>query len=218
MARVYLPYFEENSEPLDHRIAKALHKLGLALKHQTWMQANEEGLSPTQGQILSALFDSGSLTGSELAKQIGITLATVSDSVRVLVAKGFATKKPDARHPRASLIELTQAGRKAAAKTRTWPDFLSSAIGALSEPEKQVFNTAILKMIRTMQEVGQIPTSRMCITCTSFRPRVHEGPSPHHCALVDAPLADHHLRLDCPEHQAAPKEQRDAAWLAFVSP
>ncbi|MGE0869462.1 MAG: MarR family winged helix-turn-helix transcriptional regulator [Kofleriaceae bacterium] len=216
-ARVHLSFFDENSEPIDRRIAKALHKLGLAMKHQAWMQANEEGLSPTQAQIIGALAEGGALTVSELAKQLGVTMATVSDSVRVVVAKGFASKKPDPRHPRATLIELTQLGRKLAAKTKTWPEFLSAAVSSLSEPEQQAFNKALLKMIRMMQEAGQIPVSKMCITCTSFRPNVHDGPAPHHCALVDAPLADHHLRLDCPEHTEAAKPERDANWLAFIA-
>jgi hypothetical protein len=44
-----------DTPPLDRRIATGLHKLGLALKHQTWSQASEDGLSPTQGQILVVL-------------------------------------------------------------------------------------------------------------------------------------------------------------------
>ncbi len=44
MARQRLPFFEENTEPLDRRIAAGLHKVGLAMKQQAWQQANEEGL------------------------------------------------------------------------------------------------------------------------------------------------------------------------------
>jgi len=216
MRRASLPFFDDNSEALDQRIAKGLHKVGLALKHQTWIQANEEGLSPTQGQIISALSADGPLNGTELAKQLGVTLPTVSDSVRVLVEKGFAVKTPDERHPRASLIELTAAGRRVAAKTKAWPEFLANAVAVLSPNELEAFHKGLIKMITTLQEAGQIPMSRMCVTCTSFQPRVHEGPMPHHCAFVNAPMADRHIRLDCSEHIEASKPERAQIWHAFA--
>lgn len=92
MSRTSLPYFEENTEPLASRIATGLHKIGLAMKQQAWQQANEEGLSATQGQILAALATHGALTGSELSQRLGVTLPTISDSVRVLVEKTLVTK------------------------------------------------------------------------------------------------------------------------------
>jgi hypothetical protein len=72
-------------------------------------------------------------------------------------------------------------------------------------------------MIRALQEQGQIPVSRMCVTCVHFRPRLHDGPLPHHCAFVDAPMADRHLRVDCKEHEEAPGTQREEAWARFMS-
>lgn len=217
MARTRLPFFDENSEPLEQRIATALHKLGLAMKQQTWLKATEEGLSPTQGQILAALSQQGPLSATDLSKRIGVSLPTISDSVRVLVEKNLVAKKPDERHPRASLIALTAAGHTRAQKARSWPEFLASAISTLSETEKAAFLSGLVKMIRTLQENGQIPTNRMCVTCTNFRPNVHDGPLPHHCALVDAPMATRHLRIDCAEHQEAEAAARATAWERFQS-
>jgi len=218
MGRSPPTFFEQHSEPVDRRIATGLHKLGLALKQQTWALANEDGLSPTQGQILSALSSEGALSGTELADRLGVKLPTVSDSVRVLVEKGLVVKKPDPRHPRASLVELTSEGHRLAAQVRSWPEFLALAVGVLTEAEQETFLLGLLKMIRSLQEKGQIPVHRMCVSCKYFRPNVHSGPAPHHCALVDAPLAPKYLRLDCPEHQEAEKPQRDEAWERFIRP
>lgn len=225
MARRRLPSFPEResasafaggAEPTAHKIATGLHKLGLAMKHQTWLKAAEDGLSPTQGQILAALASDAPLTGTDLSKRLGVTLPTISDSVKALVDKALVVREPDPRHPRASLLSLTAAGKARAVSTRAWPEFLASAVSTLSEGEQHAFLSGLVKMIRTLQESGQIPTNRMCVTCTHFRPHVHEGEAPHHCAYVDAPMAEHHLRLDCAEHAEAPPELRAATWERFV--
>lgn len=218
MSRKSLPFFEENTEPLASRIATGLHKIGLAMKQQTWLQANEEGLSATQGQILSVLGASGPLSGTELSERLGVSLPTISDSVRVLVEKKLATKSPDPRHPRASLITPTKKGAAIGARARSWPEFMASAVQDLAPDEQRAFFSGVVKMIRSLQEQGLVPVSGMCVSCTHFRPNVHEGKSPHHCALVDAPLANQQLRLDCPEHARAEEPERTALWEQFMRP
>ncbi len=212
MAGRKLPFFDASADPIDERIATGLHKIGLAIKHQTWVAANEDGLSPTQGQILAALASDGALSGSEVSKRLGIGLPTISESARALVDKGLVEKSADPRHPRASLLSLTAAGKRRAASTRAWPEYLAGAVGALSADEQRAFYSGLVKMITTLQEDGRIPVGRMCVSCVHFRPRVHEGPMPHHCAFVDAPMAERHLRIDCKEHEeAAPSARADAA-------
>lgn len=210
------PTFDELSQPLDHRVVHGLHKLGLALKHQSWAKAQEQGLSPTQGQILTSLASDGPLSGSEVATRLGVSLPTVSDAVATLVSKRFVRKGADPRHPRARLLRLTAAGARRAAAARTWPDFLVPALDTLSVSEQTVLLVAVMKMIRALQAQGQIPTSRMCATCVHFRPHVHTGTLPHHCALVDAPMAERHLRLECPDHHEAPPDQQRTAWARFT--
>jgi len=213
-----LPYFDDNTEPLASRIATGLHKIGLAMKQQAWQQANEEGLSATQGQILAALVAHGPLTGSELSERLGITLPTVSDSVRVLVEKKLVTKSRDPRHPRASLLTPTKAGAALGARARSWPEFMAASIQDLTAEEQRAFFSGVVKMIRSLQEQGLVPISGMCATCKHFRPNVRAGASPHHCAFVDAPLANEQLRLDCPEHELADETVRGRIWEQFVRP
>jgi len=210
------PYFDEHTEPVASRIAAGLHKIGLAMKQQAWQQANEEGLSATQGQILAALVGSGPLTGTELSERLGVTLPTISDSVRVLVTKGLVTKSPDPRHPRASLLTPTPKGASLGARARSWPEFMADSVADLSPEEQRAFFTGVMKMIRSLQEQGLIPLSGMCVTCQHFRPNVRPGATPHHCALVDAPLAGDQLRLDCPEHASADATARQRIWEQFL--
>lgn len=200
---------------LASRIATGLHKIGLAMKQQAWQQANEEGLSATQGQILAALVGHGPLTGSELAERLGVTLPTVSDAVRVLVEKNLVQKGPDPRHPRASLLTPTARGAELGARARSWPEFMASAVGDLAQDEQRGFYAGVVKIIRSLQEEGLVPLGGMCVSCTHFRPSVHEGAAPHHCAFVDAPLAAERLRVDCPDHELADEATRREVWERF---
>jgi len=212
-----LPLAAAPPENLAARIAEGLHKIGLAMKHQAWREAHGEGLSATQGQILVAL-QQAPLTGSELSQRLGVSLPTISDSVRALLDKGLVTKGKDPRHPRASLLTPTKEGVALGARARAWPDFMADAVTELSSEEQRAFLAGVMKMIRALQEQGLIPLSGMCVTCTHFRPHVHDGASPHHCALVDAPLAAEELRIDCPEHERADDATRQRLWLSFVRP
>lgn len=216
MTRTRLPTIDETTAPLSSRIATGLHKIGLAMKHQAWQQANEEGLSATQAQILAALATHGELTGSELSQRLGVTLPTISDSVRVLVEKKLLTKSPDPRHPRASLLRLTSSGAQLGAQARSWPEFMAASVAELTLEEQRVFFSGVVKMIHSLQEQGLIPLRGMCVTCVHFRPNVRPGATPHHCALVDIQLASEKLRLDCPEHELAADVPRRELWEQFM--
>ena len=216
MVRQRASFFDDHSDPIAQRIATGLHKVGLAMKQQSWQLANDEGLSATQGQILAALVARSPLTVTELSEVLGLTLPTISESVRVLGTKQLVSKSPDPRHPRASLLTLTARGRALGVRARSWPEFLADAVATLDDAEQAVFFTGIVKMIRSLQEAGLVPVSGMCVTCTHFRPNVHAEPLPHHCALVDAPMANDHVRLDCAEHELADEPARNELWAHFM--
>jgi len=210
--------------PFDHestarRLSIALAKVGLALRTRAWQEAGERGLTPTQAQIL-ALLEGGRDSSSRLAhlaEGLGVTAATASEAVAALVRKGLVTSRRSAHDARARQIGLTRAGRQQARKAAGWTDFLRAAADTLEPDEQAVFLRGLVKMIRELQERGQIPVSRMCVTCSYFLPNVHpESATPHHCAFVDAAFGDRSLRLDCGDHVAAPEERVGRIWKAFV--
>lgn len=209
--------FDAISEPVPRRIATGLAKIGLALKTQGWSAAADQGLTPTQGQILSLLAARAPMRPSDLAAELGVTRATTSDAVTALTRKGLVAKAPAADDARAIALSLTDAGRGEAERTAVWPDFLLHAVDTLTPAEQTVFLRSLVKMIRALQERGEISTARMCAACRYFRPNVHDDPErPHHCAYVDAPFGDRHLRLDCPEFEAADAGQAETAWRRFA--
>jgi DNA-binding MarR family transcriptional regulator len=207
---------------LARRIVVGLNKLGLALRSHAWRGAAAERLTPTQGQILAMLqsmpaSDVRGATLSGIAEQLAVTPATASDAVAALETKGLIRKIRDESDTRRIRLELTWEGWRMAERAALWPDFLLRAVGALEPGEQAVLLRAIIKMIRVLQERGEISVSRMCVTCRFFKPYAHADPQrPHHCAFVDAPFGDAELRLDCQDQEPAPATEAALAWERFA--
>lgn len=199
--------FDFAADPVSRRVAAGLAKIGLAIKTRAWREAGRRGLTPTQGQVLTLLRlrPQTGMRLAEIAQGLAVTAATASDAVAALARKGLVKKLRAADDGRSLAVRLTSAGSREADRVAGWPDFLLDAIEALSPGEQEVFLRGLIEMIRRLQERGQIPISRMCVTCRFFRPNVHaDAQRPHHCDFVDAPFGDRHLRLDCPDHAPPP--------------
>lgn len=211
--------FDEITAPAPDRVASGLAKIAMSLKSSAWKGAQPHGVSPTQAQILSLLKGApGGLRPGEIAERLAITAATVSEMVKTLIGKGLAERAVDPSDKRASRILATEDGLRIADRTSEWPDALVSAIHMLDGQEQAVMLKALSKMIRTLQQTGSIPVQSMCVTCRHFRPFAHgDAELPHHCAFIDAPFGDRHLRLDCPEQVPAAPDAEAAAWNIFTS-
>ena len=197
-------YFDHHNDPLGQRIAQGLSKLGTALRHQAWRQASPQGLTPTQGQILTLLRSRPGATLAQVAEALAVRPATASDAVKSLVTKGLVSKSRRPGDARQLSLQLTAEGEQTAAQAVQWPEFLVEAIDQLDGEERQVLLRAIIRMISSLQKRGEVPVARMCVTCHHFRPRVHDNPlRPHHCAYVDAPFGEADLRIECREHEPA---------------
>lgn len=193
-------------DSLQQRVVIGLNKIGLAIKSHSWQDAGQQGLTPTQGQILTLLRSKG-LSGmrlSALANELGVSAATASDAVTTLVDKGLAQKTKAIDDGRAIAISLTPQGEKVAEKSSGWSDFLLEAVSELSEIEQEVFLRGLVKMICKLQEQKQISVARMCVNCQFFNPNVYpDSERPHYCNFVEAPFGDRSLQLDCPDQIAA---------------
>lgn len=207
-----------DAEGLPKRIASGLGRLALAVKAKAWRGASDEGITPTQGEVLARLAeqDAGLRLG-DLAAQLGISAPTASDAVNALVAKSLVEKKPGA-DKRAVTLRVTRSGRNMAARAGDWTDFLANSVSALDAKEQAGFLVSLAKIIRTMQDNGDISPQRMCVTCTHFRPYAHKDlRKPHHCAFVDAAFGDPELRLNCADHAQADQDQQQQAWQSVVA-
>lgn len=206
----------ESDSPLPSRISTGLHKIALAMRHHDWARGHRLSLTPTQAQILARLLARPGCRLSDIADDLALTPATVSDAVAALDRKGLLHKSRAEDDARAVSLSLTAEGRRAARAATVWPDFLADAVESLTPDEQAALLRSLVKLIRTLQHKGQIPVQRMCVTCRHFRPHAHPGSErPHHCTFVDAPFGDRSLRLDCPDHDPAPARDAAQNWKRF---
>ena len=203
-------------DPVSRRIASGLGRLALALKSRAWRGAADEGITPTQGELLSRLSEQSEGTRlSDLAHQLGISAPTASDAVGTLVAKALVEKQAGS-DKRSVTLKVTRSGRKVAARAGDWTDFLADSIATLDEEEQAGFLESLIKIIRNMQERGDISPQRMCITCQHFQPYAHkDAANPHHCGFIGMPFGAASLRLNCADHREAEETELSRIWKRF---
>ena len=192
---------------LERKVVGALERLSQALRLLLWDAVNEHGLSPIQGQILIYIHDHREelCRVGHLAREFGVTPATVSDSVSALEAKALVRREPWSGDGRMVTLRLTEAGIVLVRALASWAELLRESVADFPIEEQERSLLFLMRLIEGLQRRGVITVARMCITCRFFRPDAHpEGYAPHHCALLDKPLAISTLRVDCPEHDPIP--------------
>lgn len=201
------------------RIVAGLAKLSVVLRHEAWRVSGGRGLTPTQSQILAVLAGSPDGMGvKEVSRRLAVTIATASESISALVHKGLVCKTVAQTDRRAVVLRLTEAGRREVRLGEPWQASMLEAVRSLPESEQAGMLRGLIGMIRSLQARGSVPTARMCVECTYFRPHEYPGtPKPHHCQFIDAPIGDVDLRLDCKDMQRAPAEVRSRLWEVFVN-
>jgi len=125
--------------------------------------------------------------------------ATISDSVRVLLAKELVSKETDSADTRSYSLSLTPEGDKIAKKVSFFASSIEKPIEKLTETQKTVMLNGLLNLIYNLNKSGIITIQRMCFTCTNYRTDKGE----HYCKLLQTKLENNELRLDCPEHEIA---------------
>ncbi|ULA62915.1 MAG: MarR family transcriptional regulator [Nitrospira sp.] len=203
---------------VDH-ITAGLGKIATALRSQAWEGGTARKLTPTQGQILVLLAERASTAVrlNDVAGELCLTAATVSDAVITLVEKQLVKKTRSAEDRRALVLTLTAAGRREAQQISGWTEVVQAGVKGLTPDEQAVFLRGLTKVMHSLQEQGAISVARMCAGCTYFQPYVHaDAARPHHCGFVNKPLGEGQLRLDCPDFIPGSAVDQPRRWQAFV--
>ncbi|SHH93772.1 MarR family winged helix-turn-helix transcriptional regulator [Clostridium grantii] len=109
---------------------------------------NMEGLIPSHGNILTALYESeGKLTMKEIARIIGKDKSTVTPLVNKLLSLGYIKKSKDKNDKRVSYIMLTDKGISMETKYRNISmEVYETAYKDFTEDEKETLNRLLKKL------------------------------------------------------------------------
>lgn len=197
----------ERTDDID-RIADGLWRFGQVIGAASNSAAGEVGLSQLQLGILTLLArrDQGETVGF-FARYFMISAATVSDSIRVMEAKGLVTKSRETHDARSVRITITAEGRESVTRSSTALERLRRIVAGWDERKRSEILPAIIALIDGLQKQGAIPADRMCVACRYFAincdPETPEAA--YYCRLIDAPLRAIDLRVDCPEFELQPQ-------------
>ena len=184
---------------LNHKITQALERISMTFRVLIWEESKKYGLSPIQIQILIFCLHNKqeTLKVSNLAKEFGLTKATVSDSVKILLKKSLVIKKPDSNDSRSYMLELTRKGKDIAKNTYHFDNAISNAINQIDNSHKGGFFENLLNIIHDLNKNDIITTQRMCLTCDHYTKK----DSHHFCNLLNKKLHHNDLQINCAEHK-----------------
>lgn len=118
------------------------------LNHQ-FSQAQPDSMSPFRGQsrCLFVLEATGTINQKDLAKELSIRPASVSEILFQMEQKGWIRRTTSAKDKRVSLISLTEDGRRQAEIIhRNRALFHSNMLSELTESDKEHFALALQKI------------------------------------------------------------------------
>jgi len=184
---------------MDEKIVLALERISEAFRVLLWHQGKSLGLSPIQVQVLIFLrfHPAARRKVSQLAKEFNMSQATISDSVRVLIQKSLLEKLEDPNDHRSFVLGLSPSGKIAAETASNFTAVMVRALGTQSEEAQAAMLEGLLRLIHQLNREGVITPQRMCMNCKHFR----TSDTLHYCQLLQSPLSNQELRVECPEHE-----------------
>jgi len=181
------------------KIVAAIDRLSRARRLHRQAVASAHGLTVLQIELLTTLSSGVPAEPSvaALAREIGVTAPTASDSLRVLGDKGLVSHRPAENDRHRKVMSLTADGARLAAEAERSDHAAREAVARLDSTEQDTTLASLLDIIAGFVDVGVIDVARTCTTC-----RFHQMSSAgnDHCTLLQADLAPADLRVNCPEH------------------
>lgn len=187
----------QQNQFVEDKIVASLERISEAFRVLLWEESKQNGLSPIQIQILIfLLFHSAEKSRiTYLATEFNMTKATISDAVKVLEKKKLVVRAYDENDNRSFTLTLSRAGKTVAEKSSMFANVMRKNLEQIPVAQKQSLLNSLLTMIGQLNQAGIISTQRMCVNCRYFT----AAPSKY-CHLMQKPLQDAELQVDCGEH------------------
>jgi MarR family transcriptional regulator, organic hydroperoxide resistance regulator len=178
-----------------------LERIGNLLRQEMRRSGADRGLQPVQLEALNylAICNRFSNTPQGVAEYLGLTKGTVSQTLKVLEARGLIRKSPDPDDRRVVHLALTGAGARALAESIP-PSLLATALAPLAPKQADAIAAALRNLLGELQRANDGRTFGVCRSC-----RYHAVVSAtvSRCQLLGADLSSADAGRICREHLAA---------------
>lgn len=182
------------------RIAELVDRLG-RMAHGLQYVA---GLNPAQWEALRFIARANRYSRSPgaIARYLGTTRGTVSQTLIALETKGYIRRLRCDADRRALTVDLTDTGR---ALIENDPLCLVlRAADALDYEAQSQLADGLDGLVRAVQTAKGMPEFGPCLNCIHFRPsNENAGAESCHCALTDEPIPAGETAKICVEFEAA---------------
>lgn len=184
------------------KLVAALDRLARAQRQQRQAAASRLGITPLQGELLKTLGEGPPPTAlvGLLARELAVSQPTVTDSLTTLERKGLITRSRSAQDQRRTRLELTDAGREMVEALAEAEADVVKAVSSLATEQQEAAYAHLLTLIERFVRADLIDVARTCLTCKYMAASANGD---RHCRLLNVPLPDAALRVNCPEHEQA---------------
>ena len=154
------------------KLVAALDRLARALRQHRQGVASRNGITPLQGEVLRTLHEGPppeAVIGL-LARELGVSQPTVTDSVSALARKGLVTRRALPGDRRRTRLELTESGHELVGNLTAAVGEVIAAVAGMSTSSQEAGYVSLLELIARFVDTGHIEVARTCLTC---RHRLH---------------------------------------------
>ena len=192
----------ENHNPLlsgiDQKIVAAFERISQALRTLAWRTGKSLSLNPAQTQVILFLHEHPRLSSkiSTLAKEFGLTNATMSDTIRLLEARQLICKTYAVAGSRNFVLSLSPKGEQMAIHASGYAHALQQTLALLPLADHEQLLSFLSNIVLGLYQQGISPVQRMCQTC-KFHDQIN---GEAYCHLLNQSLKKAEIQIDCPDH------------------
>ncbi len=164
-----------------------------------------DGLSPAQWEALRFLARANrySRGPSALAKFLGTTKGTISQTLIAMENKGYISRLRGERDKRSVVLELTSAGE--ALLDRDPLRVVDEVVARLPDSERNTISDGLSRLLHDVQRRLDSNGFGICKACSLFAAAgaADENDGPHRCGLTGEPVGPSESHRICVNYQAA---------------
>jgi DNA-binding MarR family transcriptional regulator len=183
-----------------NRLLAAVERIAAARRALLQDIATRHGLSPLQVEVIRMLANDPppEHRSTDLASELSVSTATVTDALQALRRKELVRDKPDPDDARRKILALTTKGRTVARTIARELEPFTTAATNLDNAAQLNAVVALLDVIGQLRAAGVVTIDRSCATCAHRR----TAGGPHgSCSLLGVVLTPLTLRVRCAEHE-----------------